>query len=74
MNMLLQSCATNRVEFRYISSINSDDIPDFPQLEYMSESEDGNYITVDSLWFQKIAEYKIRVEGLKETLRDIEAR
>lgn len=74
MNMLLQSCATNRVEFRYISSINSDDIPDFPQLEYMSESEDGNYITVDSLWFQKIAEYKIRVEGLKETLSDIEAR
>lgn len=72
--MLLQSCATNRVEFRYISSINSDDIPDFPQLEYMSESEDGNYITVDSLWFQKIAEYKIRVEGLKETLSDIEAR
>ena len=74
MNMLLQSCATNRVEFRYISSINSDDIPDFPQLEYMSESEDGNYITVDSLWFQKIAEYKIRLEGLKETLSDIEAR
>lgn len=72
--MLLQSCATNRVEFRYISIINSDDIPDFPQLEYMSESEDGDYITVDSLWFQKIAEYKIRVEGLKETLRELEAR
>lgn len=72
--MLLQSCATNKVEIRYISSINSDEVPDFPVLEYMSESEDGNYITVDSFWFQKVAEYKVRVEGIKETLKNIEKR
>lgn len=70
--MLLQSCATNRVEFRYISSINSDDIPDFPQLEYMSESEDGNYVTVDAFWFQRVADYKLRMDDVKEVLRRVE--
>lgn len=69
--VLLTSCGTTK-EIEYRSVICEQDIPDFPELYFYSESEDGTFVTVDSLWFQNVAKYKIKMEELKSILRRIE--
>lgn len=69
--LLPTSCGTT-AEIEYVSVISSDEIPDFPILNYYEESQDGDFITVDSFWFQKIAEYKIKISDLKKILEKFE--
>ena len=66
--LLLQtSCGTTRVE--YVSLVAAEDIPNFPELNYYHESPDGEFITVDSFWFQNVAKVKVRIEAVKEILK-----
>lgn len=67
----LTSCKTTK-EIQYVSVITEEDIPEFPVLNYYAESADGNYVTVDSFWFQLIARYKLRINDLREVLRRTE--
>ena len=70
--LLLQtSCRTTR-EIEYVSVITEEDIPEFPELNYYAESDDGEYVTVDAFWFQRVADYKLRMDDVKEVLRRVE--
>ena len=69
--VLLTSCETTR-EIKYVSVITEEDIPEFPVLNYYAESADGEYVTVDAFWFQRVADYKLRMDDVKEVLRRVE--
>ena len=68
---LLTSCETTR-EIEYVSIITEEDIPYFPELNYYAESDDGEYVTVDAFWFQRVAEYKLKLDDVREFLRRVE--
>lgn len=67
---LLQSCETAKTEF--VSDVTAEEIPEIPELNYFSEDDSGELVTVDSFWFRGVAECKLRLEGLKEILRAAE--
>ena len=70
--LLLQtSCRTTR-EIEYVSVITEEDIPEFPWLNYYAESADGEYVTVDAFWFQRVADYKLKLDDVREVLRRVE--
>ena len=69
--VLLTSCGTTR-EIEYVSIITEEDIPEFPWLNYYAESADGEYVTVDAFWFQRVADYKLKLDEVREVLRRVE--
>lgn len=71
---LLLSCVTTKTIIEYETVLTEQDIPEFPELNYYEESENGELITVDSFWFQKVAEYKLKMEDLRTVLHLIEYR
>lgn len=65
------SCVVTKTDF--VADITAEDIPEFPELNYFEESENGENVTVDSFWFQCVADYKLKIESLKEILKKIES-
>ena len=69
--LLLTSCGTTK-EIEYVSVITKEDIPEFPGLNYYAESADGEYVTVDAFWFQRVANLKLKLDDVREVLRRVE--
>lgn len=71
---LLLSCETTKTIIEYETVITEQDIPEFPELNHYAEMVNGEYVVVDAFWFQRVSEYKLKMEDLRTVLHLIEYR